>query len=268
MRPMAPEPTFERTPELTHAWRRWGRSVALLAAVTFAISTALTALDSLNITTPDAHVNLAAPLPDRIVTVLQNQSARFPWVLVAALLAAVSFAALAALAPVLRRLLGPDDPRGSLVSGAFLFAGISGVVGQLAFIGGQAVASDSTYCDCNFADPQLIARAGLLDLVSSIQAWMIVGPLVGFGVGLLAVAALAAGTWLPDGWRRLSGLLGGLLLVVALLLVGFPPLGNALGWQVDPNLVTGVPSLVVLLVLVPWWALWLRGLMKEPIAVR
>jgi hypothetical protein len=264
MPPMGPEPTVELTAE----WRTWGRSVALLAAVTFAIATALSALDSLNITTPEANVNLAAPFPDRIITILQNQSARFPWVVAATLIGAVSFAALAALGPVLRRLLGPDDPRGSLVAGAFLFGGVIGVAGEIAFIGGQAVATDTSYCDCDFADPQLIARIGVLDLVSGIQTWMLAGLLVGFGIGLVAVAALAARTPISRGWRRLSGVLGVLLLVVALLLVGFPPLANAMGWEVDANLVTGVPSLVALLVLVPWWALWLRRLLGEPIGAR
>jgi hypothetical protein len=261
MPPMALEPAVE----LTAGWRAWGRVVALLAAVTFAISTALSALDSLNITTPEAHVNLAAPFPDRILTILQNQSARFPWVLAATLLAVVSLAALAALGPVLRRLIGAEDPRGSLVSGAFLFGGLIGVAGELAFIGGQAVASDTSYCDCDFADPQLIARIGVLDLVSSIQTWMLAGLLVGFGIGLVALAMLVGHPWTTRGWRLLSGVLGVLMLVVAVLLVGFPPLANAMRWDVDPNLVTGVPSLVVLLVLVPWWALWLRRLLaSEP----
>ena len=49
--------------------------------------------------------------------------------------------------------------------------------------------------------------------------------------------------------------------VVAVATLGFPPLADALGWRVDPGIVTGVPSLVILLVLVPWWALWLRRLL-------
>jgi len=36
-----------------------------------------------------------------------------------------------------------------------------------------------------------------------------------------------------------------------------------LQWNLDANLVTGVPSLVALLILIPWWALWLRAWLRE-----
>ena len=67
----------------------------------------------------------------------------------------------------------------------------------------------------------------------------------------------------PRAWGALSVLLGLLLLAVAVINAGLPPLANSAGWQIDTNLVAGVPSLLVLLVLIPWWALWLRSWLRE-----
>jgi hypothetical protein len=252
-------------PELSPAWRAWGRMVAAVTALTFAIGTLLATLDGLNITTREPVFTPGAVLPERIITVLQNQAQRFPWVLIATLLAIVSFAMLAALGAVLRRALtASDDPRGWVVQGAFFLAATIGVIGELAFLGGQAVASDATYCDCAFADPQVIARGGILDLVTSIQNWMQWGLAVSFAVGLVAAASLARQSdGVPRGWRLLTTWLAVLLAVIAVVGAGFPPLAGAMQWDIDANLVTGVPSLIALLVLIPWWALWLRAWLRE-----
>lgn len=250
---------------LTPGWRAWGRALAAVTAASFALATILTALDAVDVTTPAPIFANGAELPDRIVTVLQNQSLRFPWVLAASLLAALSFATLAALGPVLRRALGS---RASLLTGALLMAGTIGVVAEIGFIGGQAVASDATYCDCKYADPQLIARSGVLDLVSSVEFWLISGMLVVFGVGLLAMASLARERDdLPGGWTSLTLVLGILLPLIAVVGVAVPPLARSLDLQFDVDLLTGLPSLLVLLVLVPWWALWLRSWLGEPAGV-
>ncbi len=251
---------LETAGELTPGWRAWGRTLAAVTAASFALATILTTLDALDVTTPAPIFADGAELPDRIVTILQNQSLRFPWVLASSLLAALSFAAIAALGPVLRRALGSVDWRASLVTGALLMAGTIGVVAEIGFIGGQAVASDTTYCDCKFADPQLIARSGMLDLISSVEFWLISGMLVVFGAGLLAIASLARERDdLPGGWTTLTWVLGILLPIIAVVGVAVPPLARSLQLQIDIDLITGLPSLLVLLVLVPWWALWLRG---------
>jgi len=256
---------MQAMPELTPAWRAWGRAVAALTAVTFAGGTLLATLDALNITTPEPVFTPGAVLPERIITILQNQSERFPWVLVATLLAIASFAAVAALAPVLRRALSAsDDPRGWVLQGGLVLAAIIGVIGELAFIGGQAVASDATYCECAFADPEVIARGGILDLVTSVMAWMQWGLVAFFAVGLVAAASLAREKErVPRGWRVLTIWLAVLLVVIAVVGAGFPPLAKTLQWNLDANLVTGVPSLVALLILIPWWALWLRAWLRE-----
>src|SRR6266568_6986850 len=95
-------PTMEPTEPtaLTPGWRAWGRMLAAGTAVTFAAGTLLSALDALNVTTPEPEFAKGADLPSRILTTLENQSERFAWVLAATLLAAASFALLAALGPV------------------------------------------------------------------------------------------------------------------------------------------------------------------------
>jgi hypothetical protein len=246
---------------VTRDWRTWGRWLAAIAGATFALSALLTLLDALNLTAPAPNTPEGPALPDRILAILQNQSQRFPVVLIASLLAIVAFGTLAALGPVLRRALrSVHAPRGNVVVGTFALGGAIGVIGQLVFIGGQAVASDATYCECAFRDPQLIARGGVLDLVSSINAWMTWGTIAFFAAGLFAVASHPqAGRLAQRRWVVLTWTLATLMALVALIGAGFAPLAQSLRWDVDSSLVTGVPSLVVLLVLVPWWSLWLRS---------
>jgi hypothetical protein len=245
---------------MTPDWRSWGRWVAAIAGASFALSAVLLLVDALHLTAPEPSFPEGAALPDRILAILQNQSQRFPVVLLASLVAIVAFSTLAALGPVLRRAFGSaHDPRGNLVVGTLALGGAIGVIGQLIYIGGQAVASDATYCECAFRDPQLIARGGVLDLVSSINSWMTWGTIAFFAVGLFAVASHPqAASLVPRGWVVLTWILAALMTVVAIIGAGFPPLAQSLKWDVDPNLVTGVPSLVVLLILVPWWSFWLR----------
>jgi hypothetical protein len=247
---------------LTPAWVRYGRWIAAIVAVGFAVSIALTALDTLNVTAPALNLPESMRLPDRIEAVLVNQSQRFPFVFIGALLGAAAFAAFAALGAVLARFLGRDDPRATVFGASFLVAGIVGVMGQLAYIGMLAVATDPSYCQCDFADPQLIARGQLLDVTSSVQSWSVWGALAVIAVGLWAVGSLARErAFVPRGWATLSAWLGALTLIVAIVGAAFPPLASAQHWNVDPGLVTGLPSLIVLLVLVPWWALWLRSIL-------
>jgi hypothetical protein len=250
----------EPIPELSDDWRAWGRRLAALIATAFALGTALSMLDGLNITTPEPVFGPGSTFPDRIVTDLQNQSQRFPWVMAASLLAVAGFAAIAALAPVLRRALGSADWRASVITGGLVIGGTIGIVAELGFLGGQVVASDPTYCDCDYADIQLVARSGLLDLVSTVQTWLLSGFLASVGIGLLAAASAAReAPPVPRGWTALTSSLAVALLVIGVWIVAFPLLANALGMRIDVNTITAIPSLIVLLILVPWWALWLRS---------
>ena len=54
------------------------------------------------------------------------------------------------------------------------------------------------------------------------------------------------------------------MVAIAVWIAGFPLLANALRLQVDVDTITAIPSLVVLLVLMPWWALWLRSWLGRP----
>jgi hypothetical protein len=266
METIAASPLVEAPRPMTAGWRRWGRALALVAAVTFALTTILSALDALNITTAAISIPDDTPLPQRMEAIFQNQSARFPWIFVASLAAIVSFAALAALGLVVRRYVGARDPRGSVVVGAFAIGGLLGIAGELAFIAGQAVVSNPQVCQCEFGDPQLIARGEVLSLVNSMQMWMVWGLLIFFAIGLVAAAATNEET-APSSraWLAMSRWLGVVMVLVAILFVGLPPLADAMRWDIDAGTISGVLSLVVLLVLVPAWALWLRRLLAaEP----
>jgi hypothetical protein len=256
---------MEPIPELSEGWRAWGRTIAAVVAATFALGTVLSVLGGLNITTPEPTFASDATLPDRILALLQNQSQRFPWVMAASLLAALGFAAIAALAPVLRRALGATEWRASVITGGLVIGAGIGIVAELGLIGGQIVASDPTYCQCDFADIQLIARAGILDLVSTVQTWLLAGFLGLVGAGLLAAAGTARrSAEVPRGWTTLTTVLAGLMVAIAVWIAGFPLLANALRLRLDVDTITGIPSLGVLLILVPWWALWLRSWLGGP----
>ena len=250
--------------DLTPAARRWGRAMTVTAAAAFVASTLITLLLALDVSAPAPDFGSLKALPDRILVILQNESLRFPQELIAAVLVAVSFLAIAGLAPVLRRLLAAGDWQGSLVERAFVLAAGIGIVAELVFLGGQAIASDATYCQCDYANTELIARGGVLDLVGSLQQWLLYGSLIAFAIGLALIARLAGGNDRLRGWSTLSAWLGALLVATALFGAAFPPLADALRWDVNVDLITGVPSLVALLVVLPWWLLWLRRLLAEP----
>jgi len=151
-----------------------------------------------------------------------------------------------------------------VLTGGLVVGGTIGIVAELGFLGGLVVASDPTYCDCDFADIQLIERSGLLDLVSTVQIWLLAGFLILFGAGLFAaLRAARESPGVPRGWASLTALLAAVLVVVAIWVVGFPLLANALALHVDVNAITGLPSLIVLMILVPWWALWLRAWLRD-----
>ena len=95
---------------------------------------------------------------------------------------------------------------------------------------------------------------------AAINAWMTWGTIAFFAAGLFAIASHPqAARVAPRRWVVLTWTLATLMALVAVIGAGFPPLAQSLRWDVDPSLVTGVPSLVVLLILVPWWSFWLHG---------
>ena len=251
--------------DLTPATRRWGRALTAIAAAAFVVSTLITLLLALDVSAPAPAFGSLKALPDRILVILQNESLRFPQELIAALLLLVSFLALAGLAPVLRRLLAAEDWHGPALERAFVLAAGIGMVAELVFIGGQSIASDASYCQCDYANTELIARGGVLDLVGSLQQWLLYGSLVAFAIGLVLVAGVARGRGF-GGWGSLSLWLGVLLVATAIFGAGFPPLASGLNWDLNVDLITGVPSLVALLVVLPWWLLWLRRVLAEPSA--
>ena len=249
--------------DLTPAARRWGRALTAIAAAAFVVSTLITLLLALDVSAPAPDVGSLKVLPDRILVILQNESVRFPQELIAALLLGVSFLSLAGLAPLLRRLFAADEWQGAALERALVLAAGIGIVAELVFIGGQAVASDAGYCQCDFANTELIARGGVLDLVGSLQQWLLYGSLVVFAIGLVLLAGRARGRGV-QGWGALSLWLGVLLAATAVFGAGFPALAGAMSWDVNVDLITGVPSLVLLLVVLPWWLLWLRRLLAGP----
>src|SRR5205809_377996 len=171
--PMAPA----SGPELTPAWRTWGRLLATTGAIAFAVTALILLLDNLHVFVKPPDLPDATRLPDRLIAILEYESQHFPIALLNVLVAIVSFAALE-----------------------------------------------------------------VLDLASPIQRWSIAWTLVPFAGGVLLIASVGRG-WLaaPAAGLRLSMALGSLMLLVAVATLGFPPLADALGWRVDPGIVTGVP---------------------------
>jgi len=171
--------------------RTSGARWAWLLATTFLVGTVVVALMNLNITTPAPQVADGASLPDRIFANFTAAQAAWLQDMGSSVLFAVGFLAIAALGPILRTLLGPDDPRAARLGVLFVVAGTIGILSQVIYVGGKEIATVPYYCDCEFGPAQLISRAAILDVVVGIQDWLLSTSIVVLSLGLLATAELA-----------------------------------------------------------------------------
>ena len=166
---------------------RW----AWLLAATFLLGTIVVALMSLNITAPAPQFAADASLPDRIFANFKAIQAAWLQDAGSSVLFAVGFLSIAALGPILRAILGPDDPRAARMAVLFVVAGTVGILSQVIYIGGKEVASVPYYCDCEFGPAQLISRGAILDVLVGIQDWLLSTAIVVLSLGFLSTAELA-----------------------------------------------------------------------------
>ncbi len=240
------------------AWRAWGRRTAWFIAGAFLIGSVMLLLLSFNITAPELTPTASGDMPDNVLAFFQNEEMRWPQDLTLSLLFALGFAAVAALGPTLRRLLGGDGPGATMVSLAFVAAGLLGVVAQLMYVGAKEIAIDPHYCDCQYAAHQLIARREMLDVVSNIQGWLTDGFTYLFAIGLLIAARLGSEGRLPAGLVAFSRVVAVAGIGTALFSRIVPPLFDSLGINgIDVGQIALLFLLVVAGVLIPIWAAWL-----------
>lgn len=232
------------------------RSLAWILAIAFFAATVMVILLNFNITAPEPSFRQGEEvLVDNILIDLANQQQRWPQDLIANLLFAVGFAAVAGLGATLPRLVGADDGRAGLMAAAFIVAGTLGVVGELLYIGVTEVGINAQYCECALRDPQLISRIEGLNLVRNAVSWLTDGFAVIFGVGLLAAAAIAGGdSRMPSGWRTYTRWMG--VAAIAFVVVGHLLPAIASGGDVDLSLVSVALIALVAGVLTPIWGIW------------
>jgi hypothetical protein len=239
------------------AWRSWGRGMAWLVAGTFLVASVMLLLLSFNITAPEPTDPGTDNIVDNVFAFFENESLRWPQDLAIQLLFAVGFAGVAALGPILRHLIGRDDPGPTMLATALLAAGLLGVVAQLVYIGMKEVAIVAEYCDCEYAAHQLIARREILEAVGGVQQWLNQAFIYLFSFGLLLTARHAAGI-LPAGLLSFSRALGIAGIFTALFNLIVPAVADAIKLQdVDVGQIGLLLIVVVAGILTPIWAAWL-----------
>ncbi len=231
------------------------RGLAWTLAVTFIVATVIVLLLTFNVTAtaPQFHEGENV-LVDNILIDLANQQQRWPQDLLANVLFAIGFAAVAGLGTTLPRRLGAHRDRGRLVTAAFVVAATLGIVGELTYIGVKEVSINAQYCECALRDPQLISRAEALNTVVNLQTWLTDGFAVLFGFGLLAAAGLAAATSaMSAGWRTYTRWTG--VAAIAFVLIGH--LLTFVGSEtLDLNTISALLIAIVAGILTPLWGIW------------
>jgi hypothetical protein len=246
--------------------RTSGARWAWLLAATFLVATVWLVLVTQNITVPGADIAKDASLPDAIFEDFRAAREAFPQEMAYTLLFSLGFLAIAVLGPILRAVMDRSDPRATRLAVLFLVAGTIGILSQVIFLGGKEVATAPYYCDCDFREPQLIARGAVLDALSGIQSWMTDAFTFLFAIGLLAAASLASARGWGAGFVRASQGLAVLGLASAAWdRIAVPLLINA-----DVQLDYYGAGLLILAVIagvaVPvWGVLLVRALSREPL---
>jgi hypothetical protein len=252
--PIGPMPHHGAVTEL-FSDRRLARSFAFLLGAAFVLGTILLLLVQLDITVAEPIFHEGEEvLVDNILVRFEHDQAAWAQEATASLLFALGFASVAGLGATLPKLLGGSDGATRLWSTAFVIAGVVGVVAQLLYLGVKEVAISTQYCECALRDPQLIARAEALDLVSNAQGWLTDGFVLVFGFGLIVGGRISMSTLaLAAGWRTYTLWLG-------IAAIAFVVLGRLLDALSGPDLDLEVISLaltaLVAGVLTPIWAVW------------
>lgn len=176
----------------------------------------------------------------------------------------IGLLALGALGPVLARLAAADDARGVLVSASFLAAGGLGAAAELALIGTRPVAISGVLCECGLRAEEIMSRLMVMNVVVSIEMWLISGALLSAAVGLIAAAGLGPEAGMPAAWRWL--VIG--TTAAAALAALIPHFSMLLRDSLDIHLFPFdlLPVGLVVGILVPAWVLWLASRSRDVMA--
>jgi hypothetical protein len=237
----------------TIEWPSLARALALITAIAFVASTILLLLLNFNVfgAPPFGGVDFL----DEVLADFEYQQTQWPFDFAASALLAVGFLALGALGPVLARLADETDARRGLVAAAFLGAGGLGAASQLVYLGAKPIATNPQYCECGFLAEEIMSRVMILNVVTGIQNWLIIGSLVAAAVGLVIAGTLGREAGMPSQWLWL-GLIGAALAVVLAVVSAVLPPFVAYPWDV---------ILIVLVagITVPIWVAWLAARARQ-----
>ena len=231
------------------------RALAWTLGLTFIVAGVIVVLLSFNISAPAPQFHEGENvLVDNILLDLANQQQRWPQDLLANLLFAVGFAAVAGLGTTLPRQLGRDADRGRLLTASFVVAATLGMVAELAYIGVKEANITAQYCECALRDPQLISRAEALTTVANLQVWLTDGFAVLFGLGLFAAASLSgAAQTMSAGWRTYTRWMG--VAAIAFVVIGHV-LSVVGSDKLDLDAISALLIAIVAAILTPIWAIW------------
>lgn len=222
------------------------RVLAWFIAISLAAATVLYAAITFDLIAPRPNLPDNAGLIDNLLA--QGAHLRAIWSadLGSSLLYALGFMATVLIARPLASLARPGDARAGAMTGAFLAAGIVGIVAQLMYIGTHDVINAIAYCDCGFIEQEVISQSWARFLSDSAVSWLINGTGVLLLAGFALAGAAVGGATMPVGWRYLSWATA--LVLLSNVVVGVIGVDDPVG----PILIaveTGI--------LIPIWAIWL-----------
>jgi hypothetical protein len=227
-------------------WQRLARMLSWTTAISFFVAALIVVLLQLGVTGPEEPTRRIPDLVDSILQFFRDESAAWPQDLASRILFMVGFVGVIGLGLVVRRFVGRDDPRATVVAGSFSLAGGLGIVAELVTIGVKQAAIDPTYCQCKYAPEQVISRWQTLGQVETAEEWLFYGGFLLWAVGIFVLSRLAIERALfPRGW----GYLG--YLIAALFILGI------VSAAFDLELVFNVTVAVGAGVLIPIWVVWL-----------
>ena len=188
----------------------------------------------------------SADLPTRLLGSIDFSRALWPFDQGSSLIYTAGFGALLVLSGVLGSIAPANDARRTAMVTTLAGAGVLVMASQLIHVGAHQVAIDIPYCDCGFKIQESISQAWGLMLIDGAQSWLLNGGAILLAIGVAIAGALFGGSFMGAGWRLMSYVTGGVLLVAVVV--------TAMSVSIDAaQLLTAVAGGIFL----PLWAIWL-----------
>jgi hypothetical protein len=179
--------------DVDRAWRSVGRTAGYVVGVATFVATVLYLIDALGAlgSDPDYHPTAAGPTQDEATFYVAYFAHKHHvlWTIIARdTLFPVAFVALGVVALAIRRLVGPDDPRGQLLTLFFVIGGTISALSDLVYLG---AAEYFRVTGWSARPPELMTAIGRSsEAIERLTVWLEPAGFVVLAAGLLALGRL------------------------------------------------------------------------------